>query len=481
MIPVFENPADAEIKVKQKFSFPPFIMMENAARSFAQEILKEWNSGNKNYEKVIFLCGKGNNGADGLAAARMLYGKLPVSIFCPDFPKTEEGLVQTKMCQALNITFLSQKQLLKSISEKSPKIIADCIFGTGFHGEIPEIWKTILDSANISDSFRIACDISSGLYFCAHKTVTMGTLKTLLFSDKAKEVSGEITVSELGISSTIFEAASKKDSNIFLLEEKDIKLPLRNKENTHKGTYGHSIIFAGEKSGAAIMSAEAAMKFGSGLTSLLEFNFSNLKQFKISPELMICSKIPKTAKALQIGSGLGNSENPEIQKAINDFQSWFLNEKNPAAVIDADMFSYKELTKLLDSLKKVKDGRIVLTPHAKELSNLTGISSPAVALENRIQIGRDFTKKYPNVTLVMKGANTYIAEKGKIFIYNGGSPSLAKGGSGDVLAGMITALLAQGYTGLEAAITAVFHHGNCAKKTGTKNYNLTPKKLINLI
>ncbi len=486
MKPVFENPAEAEKAFKEKYSVPPYLMMENAAKSLSEVILAEWDSGSADYEQVIFLCGKGNNGADGLVCARMLYGKIPVSVYCPVLPQTEDGKPQGEMCVKLKVPFLSEKKLSRELETPESKIIVDCVFGTGFHGELPSEWEKLFEKANLSQAFRIACDIPSALSFFADITVTMGTHKTSLYSDKAGQVCGRIIVSELGVSENIFTSPANKKHSIFLLEESDVKLPLRKNTNSHKGTYGHSLIIAGEKSGASILSAEAAKNFGSGLTSLFKTDYSNLKQFKISPELMITETIPKTTKAIQIGSGLGDTAKPEIENTINLFENWFTSSKNPACVIDADMFSYKDLDVLLKKLNKIENGRIVLTPHAKELALLSNRIlktdyTAAEALDNRISIGRELTRKLPNITVVMKGANTFIASKGNIYIHKGRCPALAKGGSGDVLAGMITSLLTQGYSAEDAAITAVWRHGTAALDYGSSAYNLTPGKLINLI
>lgn len=463
--------------------------MEHAAAALSKEILSQWDSSETDYRDVVLICGKGNNGADGLACARILYGKIPVRIFCPVLPETEDGKPQVIMCQKLGIPFISEKKLFSELKDGEDRIIVDCLYGTGFHGELSTENKKLLDLANNSKGYKIACDIPSALYFNANLTVTMGTLKTQLFSEEAKSVSGKIIVADLGISSIFFERNTESSSKIYYIEETDIHLPYRTEKVSHKGTYGHSVIFAGEKSGAAVLSGEAALNFGSGLTTLLHSNFSNLKQFKISPELMISDSIPKTAKALQIGSGLGNTEKEEIKNAINLFEDWFMKAKNPAAVIDADMFSYNELPALIKKFNSVKNGRIVLTPHAKELSLLAKNFSlteekeitPEEALGLRIQIGKSFTKKYPNAVLVMKGANTFIAEKGSIYVFDKGAQSLAKGGSGDVLAGMITSLLAQGYSAKDAAITAVWRHGTAALEYGKEAFNLTAKKLISLL
>lgn len=279
--------------------------------------------------------------------------------------------------------------------------------------------------------------------------------------------------------------------NAYILEESDIKLPFRLERKTHKGKFGHAVIAAGEKSGAGILAAEAALHFGAGLVSILKTPSSNLSQFKISPELMITDNYPKKTTAVLIGSGLGNNAD-----AVCDFISWFKTAENPACVIDADVFGFDNLPEILSKLNEVPNARIVLTPHAKELCDVykkcvASTNSPADTcasdftpdeiLNHRIEIGKAFTKKYPNITLVMKGSDTYIANKGETYVFDGGAQSLAKGGSGDVLAGMITALLAQGYTSLDAAITAVYRHGAAAREFGETAYNLTPLKLITLV
>ncbi|MCQ2596669.1 MAG: NAD(P)H-hydrate dehydratase [Treponema sp.] len=478
MKPVFENPSEVEKLVKEKFGFPSFIMMENAAASMAGFILS------KNLP-AVFICGKGNNGADGLAAARMLFSKLPVYVFCPAIPKTEEGIVQYEMAKNVGVPFLSETKLKAFLKSTDSKLVCDCLYGTGFHGEIKTEDKKILEAANNSKAFRLACDIPSALFFKADATITMGTYKSMLYSDKAKEVTGEIILTELGIAENLFEGQTT--TGIYLLEENDMKLPLRKKQDSHKGTYGHSAIISGKKCGAALLASEAAMNFGSGLTSVVDLGFSNLSQFKVNPELMISKEFPKTTKAVLIGSGLGSFENPEVEKAVTKFEEWFLKQKNPACVLDADLFSYSKLPSLLKGLNKVENARLVLTPHAKELAalaELLGISknlNPSEALENRIEIGKFFTKKYPKSVLVMKGANTFIAAKGIIYIFDKGCQALAKGGSGDVLAGMITALLAQGYSAQDAAITAVFRHGTAASEKGKDSYSLTPRKLISYL
>ncbi len=482
MIPIFDNPSAHEQAAKEKFSIPPFIMMENAAHKLA-ETVQSYNTNNQ--KAVHIFCGKGNNGADGLALARLLQSKMDITIYCPNIPTTEEGSAQYTMAKKLEINILSDYNNFFADCPTGEIIIVDCIYGIGFHGELPKELQELFTKLNsLENAIRIACDVPSGLgspnSFKADCTVTMGQLKSILFTDCAKALCGKIITADLGISKNKFESVTVPDE--WLITEEDIKLPFRDNISAHKGTYGHTVVFAGEKSGAAIINATAAMNFGSGLTSLFKTNNSNLEQFKISPELMICSELPAKTTSIAIGSGLGSNS----EEAISTFVNWFENTKNPACVIDADMFSYPGIKELLDKLNKVPNARIVLTPHLKELQTLLQkldfnpeYTSIELSKMDRNKIGREFTKQYNNCTLVMKSSVTYIANQKKIYICNKGCQSLAKGGSGDVLAGMITALLAQGYTSIDAALTAVYTHAQSSSKIGQTAYDLTPEKLIN--
>ncbi|MCR4579972.1 MAG: NAD(P)H-hydrate dehydratase [Treponema sp.] len=480
---IFDNPSEIEVRAKNTFSIPPFLMMENAAHALADFVKKLNPEGKK---KVHILCGKGNNGADGLALARLLQSYCEIIIYCPQEPKTEEGKTQYQIAGSLGLLIKNNYEdffTLKSDID-SDNIIVDCIYGIGFHGDLEPFLKDFFSKINSQGFIKLACDVPSGLgfqdSFNADYTITMGQLKTKLFTDNAKAKCGKIIVADLGISRKKLESCG--EAKACLIEESDIKLPFRKNKSSHKGTYGHAIIFAGEKSGAGIISATAAMKFGCGLTSIYKTKNSNLEQFKISPELMICENIPERASAIAIGSGLGNiSDN-----ILNPFIEWFESSKNPACVIDADLFSYPNLKILLDRINKINNARIILTPHLKELfSLLKALNFNEEYIQgnpsdlNRMEIGKAFTRAYPNCTLIMKSAVTYIADKEKIYICNDGVQSLAKGGSGDILAGMAVSLLAQGYSSLDAAITAVETHALAAKSQGPDSFTLTPESLIN--
>lgn len=461
---IFINPAELEKLAKEKFSVPPFLMMENAAKAMADFILS------KNVQSVLILCGKGNNGGDGYALARMLLNKAEVVLVEVEAPAAQEACVQYEMCRKLGMNI--QTALPDKIDAD---IIVDCLYGIGFHGELKLEIKNLLDKLNNASGIKLACDIPSGLYFKADYTITMGEQKTALYSDAAKAVCGEIIVADLGIPRKAFEDGLSPDA--YLIEEADIKLPFRTNRAAHKGTYGHTAVFAGEKSGAGIIAATAAMNFGSGLTTLVKTEKSNLDQFKISPELMISEEIPAKTTCVVIGPGLGNISTLDLQR----FKKWFKETKSPCVVIDADLMIWDGLHGLLEELNQVENAKIVLTPHLSELSRFVkdyDVKTLASSSESKIELGAKLNKLYPKTAVVMKSANTFIACQSKVYICADGAQSLAKGGSGDVLAGMTGALLAQGYELEQAIMTAVETHALSAAQLGQSTYDLTPLKLI---
>ncbi len=329
---IYFNPSELEALAKSQYAIPPFLMMENAARGLADFILDFAP------EQLLILCGKGNNGGDGYAVARLLQGKCELTVISIETPAAEEAKAQYEMCRKLGISVLPA---LDSVIHTHNSVILDCIYGTGFHGELSPAVKDLLDIVNQSDAIKIACDIPSGLYFQADYTITMGCQKLALYSDKAKDVCGKIIVQDLGLSRDKFE--NSPDHNCFLVESDDIILPFRKKRSAHKGSYGHTSVFAGDKGGACILAATAAMKFGSGLTSIINHPSSELSQFKISPELMISNTIPKKTSCLVAGPGFTQFS----ESVANQIKEWFKNQKSPAAVFDAGFITATEFPELL--------------------------------------------------------------------------------------------------------------------------------------
>jgi len=247
-------------------------------------------------------------------------------------------------------------------------------------------------------------------------------------------------VADLGIQRAFFETLQ---TNVFMLEEKDLILPRREKPNVHKGNFGHCAVIVGEKSGAAIICAKAAMAFGAGLVTLVKSEKSNFQNTEY--ELMCDTIIPENTTCVALGMGLGKNDVSRT-KIIFD---WL--EKNPqvSVVLDADIFYEKSLSAFLAKRKN-----IVLTPHPKEFQSVLeicgfGAYNIEEIVQNRIEFVKAFCKKYPGVVLLLKGANMLIGFQEEkniepcIFINSLGHQRLAKGGSGDVLAGTIAAILTQ--------------------------------------
>ncbi|MCQ2830731.1 NAD(P)H-hydrate dehydratase [Helicobacter pylori] len=461
MLSVYEKVDALDKRAIEELFLSEDVLMENAAMALERAVLQNASLG----AKVIILCGSGDNGGDGYALARRLMGRFKTLVF-------EMKLAKSPMCQL-------QKERAKKVGvaiktwEDNHKdlecdVLVDCVVGSAFKGELEPFLN--FESLSQKARFKIACDIPSGIdskgrvdkrAFKADTTISMGTIKSCLLSDRAKDYVGELKVGHLGVFNQIYEIPT----DTFLLEKSDLKLPLRDRKNAHKGDYGHAHVLLGKHSGAGLLSALSALSFGSGVVSVqaLECEItSNNKPL----ELVFCENFPNFLSAFALGMGLEN-----IPK---DFEKWL---GLAPCVLDAGVFYHEEV---LQALEK----EVILTPHPKEflsLLKLVGINiSMLELLDNKLEIARDFSQKYPKVVLLLKGANTLIAHQGRTFINNLGSVALAKAGSGDVLAGLILSLLSQNYTPLDAAINASLAHA-LAGLEFKNNYALTPLDLIEKI
>ncbi|WP_181332631.1 NAD(P)H-hydrate dehydratase [Helicobacter pylori] len=461
MLSVYEKVNALDKRALEEWLLSEDILMENAAMALERAVLQNASLG----AKVIILCGSGDNGGDGYALARRLIGHFRVLVF-------EMKLAKSPMCQLQKERAKKVGVVIKIWEEKNEDlecdVLIDCVIGSAFKGGLEPFLN--FESLSQKARFKIACDIPSGIdskgrvdkgAFKADLTISMGAIKSCLLSDRAKDYIGELKVGHLGVFNQTYEIPT----DTFLLEKSDLKLPLRDKKNAHKGDYGHAHILLGKHSGAGLLSALSALSFGSGVVSVqaLEGGItSNNKPL----ELVFCENFPDSLSAFALGMGLEN-----IPK---DFNKWL--ELAPC-VLDAGVFYHKEV---LQALEK----EVILTPHPKEflsLLKLVGIHiSMLELLDNKLEIARDFSQKYPKVVLLLKGANTLIAHQGRTFINNLGSVALAKAGSGDVLAGLILSLLSQNYTPLDAAINASLAHA-LASLEFKNNYALTPLDLIEKI
>ncbi|GAA7930709.1 NAD(P)H-hydrate dehydratase [Helicobacter pylori] len=461
MLSVYEKVNALDKRALEKFNLSEDILMENAAMALERAVLQNASLG----AKVIILCGSGDNGGDGYALARRLAGRFKTLVF-------EMKPAKSPMCQLQKERAKKVGVVIKTWEEKNEDlecdVLIDCMVGSNFKGELEPFLN--FESLSQKARFKIACDIPSGINskgkvdkgaFKAHMTISMGAIKSCLLSDRAKDYIGELKVGHLGVFNQIYEIPT----DTFLLEKSDLKLPLRDKKNAHKGDYGHAHILLGKHSGAGLLSALSALNFGSGVVSVQALECEITSSNK-PLELVFCENFPNPLSAFALGMGL--------EGFPKDFNKWL--ELAPC-VLDAGVFYHKEV---LQALEK----EVVLTPHPKEflsLLKLVGINiSMLELLDNKLEIARNFSQKYPKVVLLLKGANTLIAHQGQVFINILGSVALAKAGSGDVLAGLILSLLSQHYTPLDAAINASLAHA-LAGLEFKNNYALTPLDLIEKI
>lgn len=449
MQPLYQSCYEMDNRCYDEYALSEDVLMEHAANGMANYIKAHFQEGSS----VLIVCGAGNNGADGIALARLLQGFYKVKLYLPFGVRSVMAEVQLERVQSLDIVFVEDVE--------EADVIVDAIFGAGLSRELDEKTRKLIVKLETLKGFKIACDVPTGIDVDGNPlpmalfvdvTLTMGALKKALFTDMAKDYVGEVICVDLGLHHDKYTQGFR--TNVMLLEEHDIKLPSRNwSKTTHKGSFGHLAVMVGEKEGAGVMSALAALRFGAGLVTVV-----GEVETPLPLALMKSSELPSNTTAIALGMGFG-------QNFDEDSMDEVLNSEAPL-LLDADIFSSELILELLEQ----SDREIVLTPHPKEfvaLWNMT-IDSPlniAILQANRLQKVEEFCSVYPHVTLLLKGANTIVAQDNQLFINPLGSSKLSKGGSGDVLSGIIAGLLVQGWKALDAAI-----HGSLALTLAAQNY-----------
>ena len=433
-------------KCYKEYGLTEDILMEHAAVGMANYIRKHFKQGSS----VLVVSGTGNNGADGTVLARQLHAEYDVRVSLPFGVKSAMAKVQLERAKKVGVHVIDALE--------DADVIVDALLGAGLNKPLDEKTQHIVQQLNSFSGHKLACDIPTGvsdlglspMSFMADVTVTMGVRTESLYLDENKDSVGNIVCVDLGLRSEVY--ASK--SPTYVLDENDIKLPSRTKQNRHKGNFGHAAIFCGEKEGAGVIAGMACTRFGAGLTTLVVH-----EQVSHPPYIMHSTVVPDNASALAIGMGLGGYFESEF------LQKYVLSSRLPI-VLDADAFLSPELLTILEQ----KDREIVITPHPKEFVIMWKILtreelSVKEVQSKRFDMVRKFNAKYPHVTLLLKGANTLIMQEEQLYINPLGCSKLSKGGTGDVLSGLIVSLLTQGYTGVEAAI-----QGSLALVIAAHNY-----------
>lgn len=433
------------------------MLIENAARGIREFLSEKGLLG----KKTLIVVGSGNNGADGLALARMI----PFAhLFVGAKPKSEMCLAQFERAVKLDTSFV------KSVD--GFEVIIDALIGSGATKQIEGELKSLVISLNATNGVKIAVDIPSGVrdgmgqddtVFAADFTVTFGAPKESLYLDYAKDYVGEIHIKELGLPTQKYLQGFVPSS--FLFEKTDFNPPVRVKKNCNKGDFGHLCIVSGDMPGASVIAAKAALRFGVGLVSI-----SSKTMMMVEPQI-ITKTVMVANNTTLIGQGLGDVyADDEILNMIRLSNS---------CVVDADIFKKECIKDILTIANK----RIIFTPHPKELSHLLRLAMDIDVEVDEIQrykfdFARLICRRFPNKCFILKGANTLIAENEKLIIIPHGSQVLAKAGSGDALAGVVAALMAQGYSMFDAALNGVSAIAFAAANYKGANYSLTIDELL---
>ena len=459
---IFDSVRALDKRAEDAFNLKNGVLMEHAARGMTERIGSLFPS-----PLVQIVCGSGDNGGDGFALARLLADFCTVQVVSVKEPKSPLCKLQRERLELLGIPVTAELQ-------EHYDVLVDAVFGTGIRGSLDNEMCAVIDRMNAVQGYKIACDIPSGLNefgipspvaFRADETCTMGAIKTALYADAAKDYTGDIHVLNLGLPRRCYEG----ETDTFLLSAADMKLPHRAVQNTHKMSYGHGLFFCGEKTGACMLAASAALHFGIGLVTVFGAPVS------AAPfDFMYTAELPENFSAAMVGSGLGRT--PDWQARALEFLSHEQVREHPL-ILDADILHNPELPKLLPLLKKP-----ILTPHPKEFQRLlahSGLAQVSIdeIQERRFEYLRLFCGAFPHTVTVLKGAYPLIGCGNQVFVNPLGTNALAKAGTGDVLSGMITALAAQGYPLPEAACVASLAHAEAVKLLHTADYGLTASAL----
>lgn len=441
-------------------------LMERAAYRCFQLLTKKVNRS----QKIHLFCGIGNNGGDGLALARFFnqHGYIAESYLIGN----PENLSNNTRMNLERFTNDYNQHLYYIDSENSfpcidnEDIVIDCILGSGLNKPINGLIKELVKYLNQSIAYKIAIDIPSGMFadrinnideeaFQANETLTLHAQYLSMMFSESEKYTGEINVVDIGLHPKIIQEIPCQH---FIIEKKDIIIKKR-KQFSHKGYYGHALIVAGSKGmcGAVYLTSKSCLKSGAGLVTAHVPAFCSIPLQTNLPELMLSidpseefiQDVPDITKyqAIAIGPGLRNGEHSyKLLRKLFD-------QAEVPMVIDADGLNTLAAN---PNLFEQIPSNTILTPHPGEFDRLAGISINSL---ERLEKARNLASKF-NVIIVLKGANTCtVLPNGSCFFNPTGNAGMSTAGSGDVLTGIITSFLAQGYTQKEAAIFGVFVHG----------------------
>lgn len=441
-------------------------LMERASSIVTASILEDYIDSIKELP-IVVVCGKGNNGGDGLAIARQLQESgydVEVRLLKSESYSDDNLLNQEKLEE---ITFFGLDDDLDLPTEG---FLVDCLFGYGLSAPLESEWQAVISQINAFHGKVLSVDMPSGLLLDgvglesdpivkAWKVYTFQVPKlSLLLPDNSRYVN-EFSILDIGLD---LRAMADQNSQYNFIDSELLEVLIRHRSRfSHKGTYGHVALIGGSlgKIGAVLLASRAALRTGCGLVTayipkcgyqILQIGLAEaMVTLDSAEEHLMDFNIEPIYSSYAVGIGMGKSE-----ETIRGFGLWLqgLNEESKV-VLDADALNIlSENENMLKFLPK----NSVLTPHPKELKRLIGEWENDL---DKLEKSKTFAREN-NIVMVIKGANTAIVNPtGDIYFNSTGNPGMATGGTGDVLTGIIGSLLAQGYESLDAAVFGVYVHG----------------------
>ncbi|MGN7987993.1 NAD(P)H-hydrate dehydratase [Pedobacter sp. 22226] len=461
-------------------------LMEKAARAFVQSFLRDEFDPTKS---VAVFCGKGNNGGDGLAVAHLLLanGYQNIKVYIINFSNKQSDdfainlqRIDESRCKKVVINQPSELKSLKA------DLVIDAILGSGLNKALAGDYEELVQFINKQHKKVYAVDVPTGFFaegklpevyngIKAYKTISFQRPKINFFFPESAAATEKFEVVEIDLDEGFIQ---KQDAAFQLIEESDIQNILRpRKLFSHKGTYGHALIIAGNTNtmGAALLSSMACLHAGAGLTTACIPQGGLIALNTTLPEVMALPRDEYTRiedlkkyQAIAIGPGLGTD--PENEKLLESLVLF----KQPL-IIDADALNILgEKRDLIDKLAP----NTILTPHMKEFDRLFGEHE---SWWDRVQSAREQAKKL-KIVIILKNQYTFIClPTGKVLINPTGNPAMAQGGMGDILTGIIAGFVAQRYTVADAAILACYIHGKAGDDLAHEHFVVTASQVVRRI
>lgn len=488
---------DLDYEAIHEYGIASILLMEHAAIQVCDYVKKHFQKD----KKILILCGHGKNGGEGFALGRLLVmeGYQNISILCttPYQHMSQDNAMYARIAESLPIALIhiEDMEVIQPLLEKQDCVV-DAIFGSGLTCAIAGFYSSLIKRVNQLPVFVISIDLPSGVHAdtgeimgCAMQadvTITFECMQLghLLYPGSA--LCGKLIVKHIGIPAALL-TRTIEDGEVITRDLVKGFLPKR-MGHSHKGSYGKVLMIGGSSSmhGAITLCAQAALKSGLGtLTLMIPESIRAIVSTKIAECMLlplpdkhgffdegsaaILSKQIDAYDCIVIGNGMGRHE------AVKNMVHSVL-ESNKPCILDADALfvagSYQGLLKQRKALT-------ILTPHPKELSYLSGKSIPDI-MKNPIHFAQEFVRENPAVLLVLKDQYTIVCDYHHLYVNLIGNHALAKGGSGDVLCGILSGLFAQGKDGVASACSAVYAHAFAADELRKQidAYSILPSDII---